>query len=183
MTANRQTIRIKDKTFEIFIKESDIQAVIKDVAEKINTDLAGKNPLFLVILNGAFMFAADLMKSITIDCQISFVKLSSYSGTQTTQVVRELIGLDSSIEDRCVVIVEDIIDTGMTMEYLLRNLKGLGAKEVRIATLTFKPDAFRYDYPIDYIGMSIPNNFIVGYGFDYDGYGRNSADIYKIIEN
>ncbi|MCL2510519.1 MAG: hypoxanthine phosphoribosyltransferase [Bacteroidales bacterium] len=182
MKGCRQTIKIKDKTFEPFIKENDIQAVIKNVAEKINTDLAGKNPLFLVILNGAFMFAADLMKSITIDSQVSFVKLSSYSGTQTTQVVRELIGLDSSIEGRCVVIVEDIIDTGMTMEYLLKNLKNLGAEEVRIATLTFKPDAFRYDYPIDYIGMRIPNDFIVGYGFDYDGYGRNSADIYKLTE-
>ena len=178
----RQTIKIKDKTFEKFIKEPEIQRVIKHVAEKINADLAGQNPLFLIILNGAFMFAADLMKSITIDCQLSFVKLSSYSGTQTTQVVRELIGLDSSIEGRCVVVVEDIVDTGMTMEHLLKNLKGLGAKEVRIATLTFKPDSFLYDYPIDYIGMRIPNDFIVGYGFDYDGYGRNSADIYKIIE-
>jgi hypoxanthine phosphoribosyltransferase len=177
-----QILKIKDKTFEPFIKEGEIQRVIKEVAEKINVDLAGKNPLFLIILNGAFMFAADLMKSVTIECQISFVKLSSYSGTQTTQVVRELIGLDKSIEGRCVVIVEDIVDTGMTMEHLLRNLKGLGAKEVRIATLTFKPNAFQYDYPIDYIGMSIPNDFIVGYGFDYDGYGRNSADIYKITE-
>jgi len=182
MEGNRHIIKIKDKTFETFIKEVDIQKVIKDVAKKINTDLAGKNPLFLVILNGAFMFAADLMKSITIECQISFVKLSSYSGTQTTQVVRELIGLDSSIEGRCVVIVEDIIDTGMTMEHLLKNLKNLGAKEVRIATLTFKPDAFRYNYSIDYVGMRIPNDFIVGYGFDYDGYGRNSSDIYKITE-
>ena len=181
MEAPRHIIKIKDKTFEPYIKEADIQNVIKEVAEKINADLAGKNPLFLIILNGAFMFAADLMKSITIDCQVSFVKLSSYSGTQTTQVVRELIGLDSSIEGRCVVIVEDIIDTGMTMEHLLKNLKNLGAEEVRIATLTFKPNAFLYDYPIDYIGMSIPNDFIVGYGFDYDGYGRNSADIYKII--
>jgi hypoxanthine phosphoribosyltransferase len=182
MEGNRQTIKIKDKTFEKFIKEADIQKVIKEVAEKINTDLAGKNPLFLIILNGAFMFAADLMKSITIESQVSFVKLSSYSGTQTTHIVRELIGLDSSIDGRCVVIVEDIIDTGVTMEHLLNNLKGLGAKEVRIATLTFKPAAFRYDYPIDYIGMSIPNDFIVGYGFDYDGYGRNSADIYKLTQ-
>jgi hypoxanthine phosphoribosyltransferase len=182
MEGSRQTIKIKDKTFEKFIKEPEIQRIIKHIAEKINADLAGKNPLFLIILNGAFMFAADLMKSITIESQISFVKLSSYSGTQTTQIVRELIGLDSSIEGRCVVIVEDIVDTGMTMEHLLKNLKGLGAKEVRIATLTFKPDSFLYNYPIDYIGMRIPNDFIVGYGFDYDGYGRNSADIYKITE-
>ena len=182
MSTDRQTIFIKDKTFEIFIKEDEIQRVIKEVADKINTDLARKNPLFLVILNGAFMFAADLMKSISIESQISFVKLSSYSGTQTTQVIRELIGLDSSLEGRCVVIVEDIIDTGMTMNHLLNNLKGLGAEEVRIATLTFKPDSFLYDFPIDYIGMSIPNDFIIGYGFDYDGYGRNSSDIYKITQ-
>jgi len=182
MEKKLQTIKIKDKAFEPFIKESEIQHIIKEVAKRINTDLAGRDPLFLVILNGAFMFAADLMKSVTIECQISFVKLSSYSGTQTTQVVRELIGLDRSIEGRCVVIVEDIIDTGMTMNHLIGNLKELGAEEVRIATLTFKPDSFLYDYPIDYIGVNIPNDFIVGYGFDYDGYGRNSADIYKITE-
>ena len=164
------------------VSRSRIRTGIECIAERINSDYEGKEVFFLVVLNGAFMFAADLMKSITIDCQLSFVKLSSYSGTQTTQVVRELIGLDSSIEGRCVVVVEDIVDTGMTMEHLLKNLKGLGAKEVRIATLTFKPDSFLYDYPIDYIGMRIPNDFIVGYGFDYDGYGRNSADIYKIIE-
>lgn len=181
MDKSKGKLKIKDKKFEVFIKEAEIQQSIRQVAEEINRDLAGKNPLFLIVLNGAFMFAADLMKSVDIECQLSFVKLSSYAGTNTTQVVRELIGLDEPLTGRSVVLVEDIVDTGHTMSHLLDKLKNLGAKEVKIATLAFKPDAFLYDYPIDYIGMEIPNDFIVGYGFDYDGYGRNSADIYKIV--
>lgn len=181
MTDNRQHIKIKDKEFSLFIGESDIQRYIKKIAAAINKELRGKNPLFLVVLNGAFMFAADLMKSVDIDCQISFVKLSSYSGTSSTKVVRELIGLDEQLVGRHVVVVEDIVDTGHTMAHILETIKGLGAEDVKIATLVFKPDTFIYDYPIDYIGVSVPNDFIVGYGFDYDGYGRNSADIYKIV--
>ncbi|MDR0363551.1 MAG: hypoxanthine phosphoribosyltransferase [Bacteroidales bacterium] len=181
MSDIKKKLKIKDKEFEVFIREADIQRAIKEVAAKINNDLAGKNPLFLIVLNGAFMFAADLMKHVDIECQLSFVKLSSYSGTSTTQVIRELIGLDEPLVDRYVVLVEDIVDTGHTMAHLLETLKGLGAKEVKIATLAFKPDAFKYNYPLDYIGMNISNNFVVGYGFDYDGFGRNSVDIYKTV--
>jgi hypoxanthine phosphoribosyltransferase len=177
-----KTIKVHNKEFAKFIDSSQIEKAVETIANQINIDLAGKNPLFLVVLNGAFMFAADLLKKITIPCQISFVKLSSYIGTSTTSVVRELIGLDEVLTGRAVVIVEDIIDTGITMGVTIEKLKKLEASEVRVATLLFKPEAFRMNYEIDYIGMEIPNDFIVGYGLDYDAHGRNYPDIYKIIE-
>ena len=176
------TIQVKDKEFSLFIKSEVIEETILDIAKKISVDLKGTNPLFLVVLNGAFMFAADLLKNITIPCEISFVKLSSYIGTQSTSVVRELIGLDEVLTDRTVVILEDIIDTGITMGVTVDKLRKLNAKDVRIATLLFKPDAFKMNYKINYIGLEIPNDFIVGYGLDYDGFGRNYPDIYKIID-
>ena len=175
-------IRVHDKEFSIFIENKKIIDAVIKVAGQINSDLKSKNPLFLVILNGAFMFAADLMKKVSIPCEISFVKLSSYIGTKTTSTVRELIGLDEVLRGRTVVIVEDIIDTGITMGVTIEKLKKLEATDVRIVTLLFKPDAFTMNYEIDYIGMKIPNDFIVGYGLDYDGHGRNYADIYKIVE-
>ncbi|MBC8487799.1 MAG: hypoxanthine phosphoribosyltransferase [Bacteroidetes bacterium] len=177
-----KTIRVHDKEFSIFIENKKIVDAVTKVAGQINSDLKSKNPLFLVILNGAFMFAADLLKKINIPCEISFVKLSSYTGTKTTSTVRELIGLDEVLRGRTVVIVEDIIDTGITMGVTIEKLKKLEATDVRIVTLLFKPDAFRMNYEIDYVGMKIPNDFIVGYGLDYNGHGRNYADIYKIIE-
>jgi len=175
-------IKVKDLEFSVSITAKEIDKAAQKVADEINRDLKGKTPLFLVILNGAFMFAADLFKKINIECEVSFVKLSSYVGTKTTSTVRELIGLDEVLKDRYVVIVEDIIDTGITMENTIQKLKHLEAADVRIATLLFKPDAFQKDYPIDYIGMEIPNEFIVGYGLDYDGYARNLPDIYTLIE-
>jgi hypoxanthine phosphoribosyltransferase len=177
-----KTINVHNKEFARFIEAAQIEQAVNAIANQINLDLSGKNPLFLVVLNGAFMFAADLLKRITIPCQISFVKLSSYIGTSTTSAVRELIGLDEVLSGRTVVILEDIIDTGITMGVTIEKLKKLEATEVRIATLLFKPDAFRMNYEIDYIGMEIPNDFIVGYGLDYDQQGRNYPDIYKIIE-
>ena len=176
-------IRVKDKSFSPFIREKEILDAVDQLAEKLMRDLDGKNPLFLVVLNGAFMFAADLMKRINIPCEVSFVKLSSYIGTQSTSVVRELIGLDQVPTGRTIVIIEDIIDSGITMGVTTEKLKILGAKDVRIATLLFKPDAFRMNYEIDYIGIEIPNDFIIGYGLDYDGYGRNYPEIYKITED
>ena len=176
-------IRVKDKSFSPFIREKEILDAVDQLAEKLMRDLDGKNPLFLVVLNGAFMFAADLMKRINIPCEVSFVKLSSYIGTQSTSVVRELIGLDQVPTGRTIVIIEDIIDSGITMGVTTEKLKKLGAKDVRIATLLFKPDAFRMNYEIDYIGIEIPNDFIIGYGLDYDGYGRNYPEIYKITED
>ncbi len=175
-------IKVKDLEFSISITAEELDKATQKVADEINRDLKGKSPLFLVILNGAFMFAADLFKKINIECEVSFVKLSSYVGTKTTSTIRELIGLDEILKDRYVVIVEDIIDTGITMENTIQKLKHLEAADVRIATLLFKPDAFQKDYPIDYIGMEIPNEFIVGYGLDYDGYARNLPDIYTLVK-
>lgn len=176
------SIRVHDKDFIKSIHSEQIEIAVNKIAEQINKDLEGKNPLFLIVLNGAFMFAADLLKKVNIPCQISFVKLSSYIGTRTTSAVRELIGLDEVLTNRTVVIVEDIIDTGITMGVTIDKLKKLEAAEVFIATLLFKPDSFRMNYDIDYIGLKIPNDFIVGYGLDYNGHGRNYPDIYKIID-
>ena len=173
---------LHDKRFGVSIKAHEIDKAIQQLANRINVDFQGKNPLFLVVLNGAFMFASDLLKKVTIDCEISFVKLSSYMGTKSTHVVRELIGLDQALTNRYVIVVEDIIDTGITMENTIHKLMQLQAADVKIATLLFKPNSFSKNYSIDYIGMEIPNDFIVGFGLDYDGLGRNLPDIYKIIE-
>ena len=177
-----KTVKVLDKEFGLYIPQEKIEANIQNVADQINRDMDGMNPLFLVVLNGAFMFASELFKRLTIPCEISFVKLTSYSGTESTSVVRELIGLDHSLDGRHVVIVEDIVDTGHTMRYTMQKLRDLKAADVRIATLFFKPDSFQYTYPIDYKGMDIGNEFIVGYGLDYDQHGRNYPDIYKIID-
>ena len=176
-------VKVLDKEFGLYIPQEKIEASIQTVADQINRDLDGMNPLFLVVLNGAFMFASELFKRLTIPCEISFVKLTSYSGTKSTNVIRELIGLDNPLDGRHVVVVEDIVDTGHTMRHTLKKLRDLKASDVRIATLFFKPNSFQYDYPIDYKGMDIGNEFIVGYGLDYEQYGRNLPDIYKIIEN
>ena len=178
-----KTVKVLDKEFGLYISQEKIEDSVQTVADQINRDLDGMNPMFLVVLNGAFMFASELFKRLTIPCEISFVKLSSYAGTETTSVVRELIGLDHSLDGRHVIIVEDIVDTGHTMRYTIKKLRDLKAADVRIATLFFKPDNFQYDYPIDYKGMDIGNDFIVGYGLDYDQQGRNLPDIYKIIDS
>jgi hypoxanthine phosphoribosyltransferase len=174
-------IWVKDKEFELFISADSINETTSRIAAQLNTDLKGKDPLFLVILNGAFMFATDVIKKITVDCEVSFVKLSSYSGTRSTAVVTELIGLNEVLKGRTVVVLEDIIDTGVTMEIMINKLKEMDAGEVRIVTFLFKPEALTKDFTIDYIGIEIPNKFIVGYGLDYDGFGRNLPDIYKIV--
>ena len=181
MCVSMKTVKVLDKEFSIYIPQEKIEAAIQTVADQLNKDMADKRPLFLVVLNGAFMFASELFKRLTIPCEISFVKLSSYAGTATTNVVRELIGLDHSLEGRNVVIVEDIVDTGHTMKYTIEKLHNLNAADVRIATLFFKPNSFQYDYPIDYKAMDIDNEFIVGYGLDYNQQGRNLPDIYKVL--
>jgi len=178
--ANRITVH--DKTFEVSIPAEKIRETVEEMAGVIGRDVRGKKPLFLIVLNGSFVFAADLVRQMDFDCEVSFVKLSSYVGTQTTNTVRELIGLDEVLRGRTVVIVEDIIDTGITMANTIEKLKKLEAAEVKLATFLFKPDAFQKDFKIDYIGLKIPNDFIVGYGLDYDGLARNYPDIYKIVE-
>ncbi|MDY0103283.1 MAG: hypoxanthine phosphoribosyltransferase [Lentimicrobium sp.] len=178
----KKKIKVRDKEFAIYLTAEEIDKAVEKVATAINNDLKGKVPLFLVVLNGAFMFASDLLKKIDLENNISFVKLSSYTGTRSSQVVRELIGLNEVVKGRSVVILEDIIDTGLTMKRMLEILHQQEAADVKIATLVFKPGAFSGDYPIDYVGLDIPNDFILGYGLDYDGFGRNLPDIYKIIE-
>ena len=175
------TIRIKDKTFAVSINEEDILKEVERVADAINRDLAGKNPLFLCVLNGSFMFASDLMKRISIPCEISFVKLASYQGVSSTGVIKEVIGLNEDISGRTVVIVEDIVDTGLTMQRLLETLGTRNPAEIHIATLLVKPDKLQVELDIEYAAMQIPNDFIVGYGLDYDGFGRNYKDIYTLV--
>jgi hypoxanthine phosphoribosyltransferase len=177
-----QTVQVKDKIFRVSITAGDLQKAVEGIAYQINRDMAGKNPIFLVVLNGAFIFAADLYRRINIPSEISFVKLASYSGTQSTSDIKELIGLNEKLKGRTIVILEDIIDTGTTMQYLMQKLEYLGVEKVYLAALLFKPNAFRESFRIDYLGMEIPNDFIVGYGLDYDGFGRNYPDIYKITE-
>jgi hypoxanthine phosphoribosyltransferase len=174
-------IQIKDKQFGLSIPDETIQKAVKAVGEKINQDMAGTDPLFICVLNGAFMFAGDLMKTINIPCEITFVKLSSYDGFYTSGKVKEIIGLNESVVGRNVVVVEDIVDTGITMERILDSLRAKGATSIRVATFLQKPDALQRDIQIDYVAMKIPNDFIVGYGLDYDGYGRNLKDIYTVV--
>jgi len=175
------TVKIKDKEFVISISSDKILNAIKQVASRINKDYEGQQPLFIAVLNGSFMFAADLFKNLDIECEISFIKVSSYQGTQTTEDVKELIGLNQNIEGRRIIILEDIVDTGITLDITISKLKNLKPADIKVATLLFKPEAFKNQFVIDYIGIEIPNEFIVGYGLDYDGLGRNLSDIYKII--
>jgi len=174
-------IQVKDKYFEPFIAKGTIDAAVQLVAGQINRDYAGKNPILLAVLNGAFVFAADLLRNITVPCEISFVKYSSYSGTASTSQVKELIGINEDLRGRHVIVVEDIVDTGITMEKLLQDVHAREPIDVKLACFCFKPDAFLKSFKIDYLGMSIPNDFIVGYGLDYDGFGRNLPEIYKIV--
>jgi hypoxanthine phosphoribosyltransferase len=179
---SQKTIKIHDKTFAPFISYAEIEKAVSRISDRMNNELNGTNPLFVAILNGSFMFASDLFHKIDFPCEITFVKLASYSGTKSTETVRQLIGIDEDIVGRNIVIIEDIIDSGLTMERVLAQLQMIGAADIKIATLLYKPKAFKGSYPIDYIGLEIGNDFIVGYGLDYDKHGRNYKDIYKIVE-
>ena len=176
------TIQIHDKKFALSISEIEIQAAVKRVGEAINREMADSNPLFICVLNGAFMFAGDLMKTVNFPCEITFVKLSSYDGLVTTGSVKEVIGLNESVVGRNVIVVEDIVDTGITMEKIIGSLNAKGAKSIKVATFLQKPEALQRDIQVDYVAMKIPNQFIVGYGLDYDGYGRNLKEIYTVVE-
>ena len=177
-----KTLQLKDRKFALSIPEVQIQQAVKEVAERINRDLADADPLFICVLNGAFMFAGDLMRHININSQITFEKLASYEGLLTTGEVKEIIGLNESVVDRNVVVIEDIVDTGITMERILASLKNKGARSIRVASFLQKPEALQRDIRLDYVAIKIPNDFIVGYGLDYDGYGRNLRDIYTVVE-
>lgn len=175
-----KSVKIKDKEFGIFIESKEIEKSIDQISEKINADLKDKDPIFVAILNGAFMFASELMKRVTIPCEITFVRLASYQGTSSTEKIKEVLGLNENIEGRTIVIVEDIVDTGNTMTSLLEQFNKLNPKEIKIATLLFKPEALKKELKLDYVALEIPSDFIVGYGLDYDGFGRNLNDIYKL---
>lgn len=178
---NKQ-VKVRDRVFEVSLSEAEIKARVASIASQINQDLKDEHPLFLAVLNGSFVFAADLLREISIPCEITFVRMSSYSGTSSTGQVKELIGLKESIEGRTVVIVEDIIDSGLTMKDLLNTLQAKNPKEIRIASLLVKPGNLKVDLDIPYCCFNIPNDFIVGYGLDYDGEGRNLKDIYTVVE-
>ena len=175
-------VKVQDKHFEPFIPEDKIQQEVSRMAEEMNSDLASKDPIFLGILNGAFMFASDLYKQLDFPCQITFLKLASYSGTQSTGTVKQLIGINRDLKDRVVVVLEDIVDTGVTLETIIRQLSGYQPAEIRVATFLHKPDATIKEVHLDYVGMEIPNDFILGYGLDYDGYGRNFKEIYRLVD-
>ena len=175
-------VTVYGKRFKVSLEAEKIQARVAELSRQMNADLAGKDVVFLCILNGSFMFAADLLRGIDLMCKISFVKFTSYEGQQSTGTVRELIGLNENLKGKTVVIVEDIVDTGKTMADLLVYLQQFEPAEVHIATLMFKPEVCRKDLKIDYFGFSIPNDFIIGYGLDFDGLGRNLKDIYTIVQ-
>ena len=175
-------VKIKDKTFKTSIPEAEILGKVKVVADRINKDFEGKTPVFLAVLNGSFIFAADLMRMITIPSEISFVKYASYEGTSSTGSMKTLMGLNGDIKGRHIVIVEDIVDSGFTMQHMIEDLKKREPASIEICSLLVKPGNLKVDLNINYAVMEIPNDFIVGYGLDYDQEGRNLRDIYTIVE-
>jgi hypoxanthine phosphoribosyltransferase len=174
-------IRILDKTFREFITAESIQSRIEELAGQINKDLAGKDVLFLGILNGAFLFAADLFRHIDLEARISFVKLASYEGTSSSGTIKELIGWNEDLKNKTVVVIEDIVDTGNTLERIVGELVIRKVSTIKIATLLHKPEAYTKKIHLDYVGMEIPDNFVVGFGLDYNGYGRNLPSIYTLV--
>lgn len=177
-------IRVKDREFELFIDTSEISSVVAAMGEQISADYAGKNPLLIAVLNGSFMFAGDLMKSISGEVEITFIKVASYEATESKGSVEEILGLEKDIFNRHVIVVEDIVDTGLTMTELLKALKVYRPASIEIATLLFKPQALKNpDLSLRYVGKEIENRFVVGYGLDYDGYGRNLPAIYSLAQS
>ena len=176
------TVKIKDKSFRVSIPEAEIKTRVKALAEQMSKDLEGKNPIFLAVLNGAFIFAADLMREMTIPCEISFVKLASYQGTTSTGKVKEVFGINEDLSGRTVVIVEDIVESGQTMKQMIESLGTRNPASVQICTLFFKPEKLKEELTLDYVAFRIPDDFILGYGLDYDGLGRELKDVYTIVE-
>jgi hypoxanthine phosphoribosyltransferase len=175
-------IQILDKKFSEYLTEKVIQQRIEELAKQINGELAGKEVVFLGILNGAFLFAADLFRRISFPARISFVKLASYQGTSSSGSIKELIGWNEDIKNKTIVVVEDIVDTGNTLERIVDELIIRKAAEIRIAALLHKPDAYTKQIPLHYIGFEIPDNFVVGFGLDYDGFGRNLPSVYTLVD-
>jgi len=176
-------VKILDKEFKLFISEKRIQETVKKMAHRMNKELKGQKIFLIGILNGCFMFAADLVKHLDLDCTITFLKLASYQGTSSTGKVKRLIGLNEDIKGQVVVVLEDIVDTGITLDFIQKQLRGYEPAEIKLATLLYKPDACRQDVSLDYVGIEIPDDFVVGYGLDYNGHGRNLRQIYTVIED
>ena len=175
-------IQLHDLRFKPFLSAQEIQTAVEKMAAQIQADHQAITPLFLGILNGSFMVTADLLKAYTAACEVSFVKLASYEGTSTTHEVKQLLGLNQDLKGRHVVVVEDIVDTGNTVVEIVNLLKDSGAASVKIATLFLKPEAYQKSIAIDYVALEIPNKFIVGYGLDYDGLGRNLPEVYQLAD-
>ncbi len=173
-------VKILDKEFKLAISSNEIDDAVTSLATRMNRDLNGKKVIFLGILNGSFVFAADLFRKITFDSQITFLKLASYQGTSTSGKIQRLIGMNEDIKDHTVIILEDIVDTGNTLDSIIKQIKGYEPAEIKIATLLFKPDAYQFNIKLDYVGIEVPNDFLIGYGLDYNGYGRNLKQIYSI---
>lgn len=176
------SVRLHDLSFEQFITEREVEEAVQRLADQLRRKYEGERPLFIGVLNGSFFFATELLKRLPIECEITFVKVASYHGTSSTGRVLDLIGLNERIEGRHVVVVEDIVDTGNTVRHILSALEEHHPASVSIATLLFKPDAYKHDRPIEHVAIRIPNAFVVGSGLDHDGLGRNLTGIYRIIE-
>lgn len=176
----KDIIQIHDLKFEPFLTAEQIRAAIRDLGEAISTDYAGKNPIFIAILNGSYVFVADLLRCCEITCELSFVKLSSYDGLKSSGQIKTQIGLTQDLKDRHVVILEDIIDTGKTVHHFLKDITAMEPASVKLAVLLVKPEALEHPLHVDYVGFEIPNKFVVGYGLDYNEAGRNLPAIYQL---
>ena len=177
-----EIVQLHDKTFKRFISNNEIQSSINKIVEKINEDYSNKQPVFIGVLNGSFLFCADLIRQFNSTCEVAFIQFASYEGTQSSGKVKELMSLSIDIKNKDVIILEDIVDTGNTLEKLMITLKKHAPSSIKIATLLFKPNAYKKKIPIDYVAIEVGNEFLVGFGLDYDGLGRNLEHIYKIEE-
>ncbi|HEX8349606.1 MAG TPA: hypoxanthine phosphoribosyltransferase [Hymenobacter sp.] len=175
------SISLHDKQFTPYLPAAKIMETVRSMAAGLNQDYAGRKPLFIAVLNGSFMFAADLLKEMTIDCEVAFIRVASYQGTTSTGEVKEILGLQEEVAGRHLIIVEDIVDTGHTMQALLQQLRAKQPASVEVATLFTKPECLQHELAMRYVGIELPNEFIVGYGLDYDGLGRNYPDVYKVL--
>ncbi|MCG8698656.1 MAG: hypoxanthine phosphoribosyltransferase [Bacteroidales bacterium] len=178
-----ETIQILDKNFSKSIDSQEIQSRIGQIADEINSQWKGKDLVFVAVLNGAFMFATDIIRRIELPCRVSFLKLASYQGSTSTGVIKQLVGINENLQNKTVIILEDIVDTGNTLDLVTQQLKSFYPAEIKIITLLYKPEACKYNFNLDFVGFSIPNDFIVGYGLDYNGLGRNLENIYTEIKN
>lgn len=176
-----QTVSLHEKEFITYLPAERLAAAVQGLAARINEEYTGRHPLFVAVLNGSFMFAADLLKHITVDCEIAFIRVASYAGTQSTGQLKEVLGLHEDLRGRHVIILEDIVDTGHTMQALLAQLTEREPASLEVATLFFKPASLQHELHLRYVGLEIPNDFIVGYGLDYDGLGRNLPDVYVAV--